>query len=180
MYSFFFFKIIIIFGYAGSSLLCGPFSSCGECGLLSRCGVWASHCSGLLLWSTGSRVHRLQQFELRALEHRLSCGTWTSLPCAMGDLPQSWIELVSSALAGGFFTTEPPGKPLNLFLMISINYFDNHLIKTIFFDVRFIFLQPDTKTSITWILSIWLNPSHISNQFFAGTVLIPEQRNVSL
>jgi len=50
----------------------------------------------------------------------------------MGDLPQSWIELVSSALAGGFFTTEPPGKPLNLFLMISINYFDNHLIKTIF------------------------------------------------
>ena len=91
----------------------------------------------LLLWSTGSRVPRLQQFQLRALEHRLNCGTWIQLPCGMGGLPQSWIELVSSALAGGFFTTEPPGKPLNLFLMISINHFDNQLIKTIFFGCKF-------------------------------------------
>ena len=29
-----------------------------------------------------------------------------------GDLPDPWIEFVSPALAGGFFTTEPPGKPL--------------------------------------------------------------------
>ena len=28
-----------------------------------------------------------------------------------GDLPDPGIEAVSSALAGGFFTTEPPGKP---------------------------------------------------------------------
>ena len=28
-----------------------------------------------------------------------------------GDLLESGIELMSSALAGGFFTTEPPGKP---------------------------------------------------------------------
>ena len=27
------------------------------------------------------------------------------------DLPDSGIELVSPALLGGFFTTEPPGKP---------------------------------------------------------------------
>ena len=31
----------------------------------------------------------------------------------MWNLPQSEIELVSPALAGEFFTTEPPGKPLN-------------------------------------------------------------------
>ena len=29
-----------------------------------------------------------------------------------GDLPDPDIEPVSPALAGGFFTTEPPGKPL--------------------------------------------------------------------
>ena len=30
---------------------------------------------------------------------------------ARGELPGSGIEPVSLALAGGFFTTEPPGKP---------------------------------------------------------------------
>ena len=29
----------------------------------------------------------------------------------MWDLPRSEIKLMSPALAGGFFTTEPPGKP---------------------------------------------------------------------
>ena len=28
-----------------------------------------------------------------------------------GDLPDPWIELTPPALTGGFFTTEPPGKP---------------------------------------------------------------------
>ena len=35
-----------------------------------------------------------------------------------GDLPDPGIELtslVSPALAGGFFTTEPPGKPIELY-----------------------------------------------------------------
>ena len=31
----------------------------------------------------------------------------------MWDLPRSGIEPVSPALAGGFFTTESPGKPLS-------------------------------------------------------------------
>jgi len=29
----------------------------------------------------------------------------------MWDIPGSGIEMVSPVLAGGFFTTEPPGKP---------------------------------------------------------------------
>ena len=37
---------------------------------------------------------------------------WNGLPFpSPGDLPDPGIELVSPALAGGFFTTEPPGKP---------------------------------------------------------------------
>ena len=37
---------------------------------------------------------------------------WSGLPFpSPGDLPDPGIEPVSPALAGGFFTTEPPGKP---------------------------------------------------------------------
>ena len=37
---------------------------------------------------------------------------WRALPfLSPRDLPDPGIEPVSPALAGGFFTTEPPGKP---------------------------------------------------------------------
>ena len=37
---------------------------------------------------------------------------WSGLPFpSPGDLPDPGIELGSPALAGRFFTTEPPGKP---------------------------------------------------------------------
>ena len=37
---------------------------------------------------------------------------WNVLPFSSpGDLPDPGIELVSAALAGRFFTGEPPGKP---------------------------------------------------------------------
>ena len=40
---------------------------------------------------------------------------WSGLPFSSpGDLPNLAIEPTSPALAGGFFTTEPPGKPLLL------------------------------------------------------------------
>ena len=35
----------------------------------------------------------------------------------MWDLPGSGIEPISSALAGGFFTTEPLGKPLDFMFL---------------------------------------------------------------
>ena len=38
---------------------------------------------------------------------------WSGLPCPPpGDLPYPGTEPMSPALAGGFFTTEPTGKPL--------------------------------------------------------------------
>ena len=38
---------------------------------------------------------------------------WSGLPIpSPGDLPDPGIEPVSPALADGFFTLEPPGKPL--------------------------------------------------------------------
>ena len=38
-----------------------------------------------------------------------------------GDIPDPWMEFMYPALAGGFFTAEPPGKPLSS-LKISQSY----------------------------------------------------------
>ena len=55
---------------------------------------------------------------LLALEHRLnSCGAQAQLH--VGSSPEPGIQLMSPALAGGFFTTEPPGKPLVLMALDS-------------------------------------------------------------
>ena len=65
---------------------------------------------------TGSRAHGLTGFgsgTSRALVHRLNCcGAEAWLLCGLWDLFGPGIEPVSPALAGGFITTEPPGKPL--------------------------------------------------------------------
>ena len=58
----------------------------------------------------------LQLHGLVALQAPLSMGFsrqeyWNGLPCPPpGDLPNPGIEPISLALAGRFFTTEPPGK----------------------------------------------------------------------
>ena len=49
----------------------------------------------------GSSVHGISQ--ARILE-------WATISFS-GDLPSPGIEPLSPALAGGFFTAEPPGKP---------------------------------------------------------------------
>ena len=76
-----------------------------------RCAGFSLRCL-LLLWSTGSRCTGFSSCGSRALEHRLSsCGTWAQLLHSMWDLPGPGLEPVSLALAGGFLTTAPPGKP---------------------------------------------------------------------
>ena len=40
----------------------------------------------------------------------------------MWDLPGPGFEPVSLALAGGFLTTEPRGKPLTLYLEVEISW----------------------------------------------------------
>ena len=46
-----------------------------------------------------------------SLEHRLN-SPWHMGFVALWDLPGSGIGLMSPALAGRFFTTKPPGKPI--------------------------------------------------------------------
>ena len=103
-------------------------------------------CVGFSLWwplplqSTGSRAcglpvvaRGLSSCGSWALEHKLSsCVAQAHLPYSMWDLRRSRIEPVSPALADGFFTTKPPGKPRSfnykgiqfcVFLLWSLNNF---------------------------------------------------------
>ena len=73
---------------------------------------------GLLIAVDSLVEHRLwahtgfSSWSSQALEHRLSsCGTWAQLLHNIWDLPTPGIKPMSPALASGFFTTEPPGKP---------------------------------------------------------------------
>ena len=65
-----------------------------------------------LLRSMGSRHAGFRSCGLRALERRLSsCCARASLLRGMWELPEPGLEPLSPALAGGFLTTAPLGKP---------------------------------------------------------------------
>ena len=122
-----FIYLCIIFGCAESPLLCGlfPFVASGGRSVVAVAslvegglrGIPHQHvfsCGGraprhaasarVLLWRAGSEACRIS-----------TCGTWTQLLCDTWDLPRSGVKPVSPALAGGFSTTELPGKSLCLF-----------------------------------------------------------------
>ena len=68
-------------------------------------GFVAKWCQTLVTLRTGAHQPPLSMGFSRQ-------GYWTGLPFAsLGDLPNPGVESASPALAGGFFTTEPPGKP---------------------------------------------------------------------
>ena len=56
----------------------------------------------------------------------------------MWDLPGPGIKPVSPALAGGFFTTEPPGKPL-LVGVVNILYQAKEISLYSYFVKRFVY-----------------------------------------
>ena len=87
------------------------FSSCGERGLLfvAVCGLLIAVAS--LVVEHGLQAHGLQQLWHAGFS---SCGARAQLPRGMWVLPVSGLEPVSPALAGGFLTTAPPGKPCHV------------------------------------------------------------------
>ena len=69
------------------------------------------------MWASVVGAYGLNSCGTWALEHRFnSCGTQAKLPCSIWHLSGSGIQPMSPALAGGFFTTKPPGKPQFFFL----------------------------------------------------------------
>ena len=102
----------------------GLFSSCAEEGLLIVVVHRLLTAVDALLQSTGSRACALQHWRHRGsvaaapglqssgsvAVHGLGC------PTACGTSPDQGLEPVSAALAGGFFTTQPPGNPRSDFI----------------------------------------------------------------
>ena len=76
------------------------FSSCGKRGPL-----FIAVRGPLTIVASLVAEHRLQTRRLT------SCGSRAQLVRGMWDLPRPEFEPVSPALAGGFSTTAPPGKP---------------------------------------------------------------------
>jgi len=77
------------------------------------CGVPAKSLSRVLLFTTPWTVAHQAPLSM-GFSRQESCSGLPSSP--PGDLPDPGIKLVSlasPALAGRFFTTVPPGKPLN-------------------------------------------------------------------
>ena len=60
--------------------------------------------------------HGLGSCDSQALEQRLNSCAQAYLCCSLWDLPKAGGEPVSPASAGGFLTTEPPGKSHNVLL----------------------------------------------------------------
>ena len=80
------------------------FSSCGKWGPL-----FIALRGPLIIAASLVVEHRLQTRRLS------NCGSRAQLLRGMWDLPRPGLESVSSALAGRFSTTVPPGKPYLLF-----------------------------------------------------------------
>ena len=78
-----------------------------SCGGFSCCGAWALGARASVVVARG-----LSSCGSRALECRLSsCGTRAYVALRHVGSSGPGLESVSPALAGGFLTTAPPGKP---------------------------------------------------------------------
>ena len=100
-----FLKNVCLFIFLAVLACCTGFSLVAASRGCSSCGAWASLPWLLFLRSMGSRV-RLS-----------SCSAWAYLIRGMWDLPRPGVKPTSPALTGGFFTVEPPGKPLSFHIL---------------------------------------------------------------
>ena len=91
-------------------------------GLPSSCGKQASHRSGFCHCRAGAlELEGFSGCGSQALELRLTVGA-LGLGCLVtrGIFYRPGIKLVSPALAGGFFSHQPPGKPY--FILFYLNF----------------------------------------------------------
>ena len=111
----------------------------------------------LLLQSTGSGCAGFSSCGSRALECRLSsCGARAQLLHGMWDLPGPGLKPVSPALAGGFLTTAPPGKPFFFFYFV------------IFLDIYWVGQKAHSGFSVRW-----KNPNELFGQSNTSLYWVP-------
>ena len=105
---------MLVLGREGFFLVAatGSYSQAAACRLIVVASLAAGH--GLEgAWASVVAAHELSSCGSWALEHSLSSrGAQAQLLLSMWDLSRSGIKPRSPALAGGFFTTEPLGKPI--------------------------------------------------------------------
>ena len=80
----------------------------------------------LLLRGMGAQSTMASVFAAHGLG---SCGPWAQLSLSMWVLPGPGIVLMSPALVGGFFTTEPLGKPKSVILKQTLFLNDFQFLK---------------------------------------------------
>ena len=89
-----------------------PFSSCGEQGVLSRCGAQASHCSGFSCEALALGHAGFGSCGSPVLEHGLdSCGAQPELFHSMWDLPESGINPSLLRWQSDSLSLSHPGSP---------------------------------------------------------------------
>ena len=127
IYIYIYLFIYLSIGCIGFSLLGMGFLQLRQTGATLHCGAQVPHCGGFSCCGAqalGTRAsvvvaRGLSSCGSQALELRLSsCGARAQLLRGVRDLPRPRLEPVSSALAGGFLTTAPPGKSPRYLLFI--------------------------------------------------------------
>ena len=127
MFSLQFFPFIC--DWAGSSSPHGLLSSRRERGLLSSCGVWASHCGGFSrfgVWAAGCMGSKscgsgALGRGLSIVAHGRRCPSACGIFPDQGSNPSLIPDQGSKALTSRFFPNEPPGKaPKGAFFLQSV------------------------------------------------------------
>ena len=123
---------LFIFGCVGLRCCVPAFSSCGERGLLLVVVRGLLVAVASLVAEHGLEACGLTNCGSLALERRLSsCGTRALLLHGLWDLPGPGLKPASPALAGGFLTTAPPGKPRIAALKCLFDNFNIHVISVL-------------------------------------------------
>ena len=109
---FFFYNFIYFLAALGLCCCAQAFCSCGEQWLLFLVVPGCLIVVAPLITVPGLQAHGLSNCGRLPLKHRLSsCAVQDWVLLGMWGLPGPGIKPVTPALTGGFFSTEPPGKP---------------------------------------------------------------------
>ena len=112
------FIYLFIFGCVGSSVRARAFSGYGKWGplfLAVRGPLFIAVRGPFTIAAPPVAGHRLQTRRLS------SCGSRAQPLRGMWDPPRPGLEPMSPALAGGFLSTAPPGKPENDIFLMSLS-----------------------------------------------------------
>ena len=83
------------------------------------------------MWASAVAAQGLSSSGLWALEHRLNSCAHNLVAPGLWALPGSGIKLLSSALTGRFFTTEPPWKPCTMSFCVNVASLNDCLSNTL-------------------------------------------------